>query len=171
MESIEGKILTLHEFREESKRWHTNNTTGMDFKCDPLKQHFDGYTRSQQDTMLWDLIESLSGDDDSTQVQPRPLGYVLHGYLHARSSIHTIVHDQFKEDLVPYNMLAELPSPILLYPECITQKWCLEFVRMCDFIRHRSPWCCFFMSPLQIYDRVMCWSSYKSTHILTSIWC
>ena len=86
--------------------------------------------------MLWDLIESLSGDDDSAQVQPRPLAYFLHRYLLARSSIHTIVHDQFKDDLLPCNMLDELPSAILRYPERITQKWRLEFVRMCDFTRH-----------------------------------
>ena len=139
MTSIDVKIRALHEFREESKRWHTNNATGMDFKSAPLKQHFDGCTRADQETMLRDLmilIESLSGDEDSAQVQPRPLAYVLHRYLFARSSIHTIVHDQFKEDLVPCHMLDELPSAILCYPERITQKWRLEFVRMCDFIRH-----------------------------------
>ena len=117
MTSIDGNILALHEFREESKRWRTNNATGMDFKSALLKQYFDGYTRAEQDTMLQDLIESLSGDEDSAQVQPRPLVYFLHRYLLARSSIHTIVHDQFKEDLVSCNMLDELPPAILCYPE------------------------------------------------------
>ena len=96
MTSTEGKIRALHEFSEESKRWRTNNATGMDFKSAPVKQHFHGCNVAQQDTMLRDLIESLSGDDDSAPVQPRPLAYFLHRYLLARSSIHAIVRDQFK---------------------------------------------------------------------------
>ena len=44
MTSIDGKIRALHEFREESKRWRTNNATGMDFKSAPLKQQFERCT-------------------------------------------------------------------------------------------------------------------------------
>jgi len=136
MTSIDDKIRALHEFREESKRWRTNNATGMDFKSAPLKQQFEGCTRAEQETMLRDLIESLAGDDDSAQVQPQSLAHVLHRYLLARGSIHTLVHDHFKDDMVPCNMLDELASAILRYPERFTKKWRLEFVRMSDFIRH-----------------------------------
>ena len=63
--SIDDKIRALHEFREESKRWRTNNATGMDFKSAPLKQQFEGCTGAEQETMLRDLIESLAGDEDA----------------------------------------------------------------------------------------------------------
>ena len=89
MTSTEDKIRALHEFSEESKRWRTNNATGMDFKSAPLKQQFEGCTGAEQETMLRDLIESLAGDDDSAQVQPQSLAHVLHRYLLARGSIHT----------------------------------------------------------------------------------
>ena len=176
MTSTDGKIRALHEFREESKRWRTNNATGMDFKSAPLKQQFEGCTRAQQDTMLRDLIESLAGDDDSAQVQPQSLAHVLHRYLLARGSIHTLVHDHFKDDLVPCNMLDELASAILRYPERFTKKWRLEFVRMSDFIRHlnQAPGavlsfhCC---NCMVLTSAVLCVCCHGSTCILTCIWC
>jgi hypothetical protein len=142
----------LHEIRQQTERLRGSRDGAIPaVAVVPVVDYFSGKDEKDVSSMLVTLLRQLA---PSSPPFSHNTASTLLRYLHAREKADQLMTSAFKGDIIECKPLDNLVSALVDYPDRISEKWRLEWSRLCDFSRALTLPCGSYSMPQMRYSKV-----------------